>query len=124
MRCRSRIQSQRESELENIMAESSKMPAKESTKEPAKATEAKPSGSKLWKVVKVLLLLAVVAVVAFVAVGMFVLDGKYELERGIVIKATPEVVHRQVGDLREWPNWLPFTKHDKSVKTTIAQPTG
>jgi hypothetical protein len=31
-----------------------------------------------------------------------------------------------VGDLREWPNWLPFTKpiHDATVKTTIVQPTG
>src|SRR5207244_9698519 len=33
-------------------------------------------------------------------------------------------IHQQVGDLREWPNWLPFTKHDKSAKVTIEQPTG
>ena len=56
--------------------------------------------------------------------GMFVLDGKYELSRETTIKAPPEAVHKQVGDLREWPNWLPFTKQDPSVKTTIEQPTG
>jgi hypothetical protein len=86
-------------------------------------TQAKPRslGFKLLKWASILFL---VLVVAFVGVGLFVLDGKYELSREITIKAPPEAVHKQVGDLREWPNWLPFTKHDKSVKTTIEQPTG
>ena len=68
--------------------------------------------------------LVAVAVAAFVGVGLFVLDGKYDLAREVTINAPPEAVHKQVGDLREWPNWLPFTKHDTSVQTTIDQPTG
>jgi hypothetical protein len=59
-----------------------------------------------------------------VVVGLFVLDGKYDVARDVTILAPSAAVHKQVGDLREWPNWLPFTKHDKSVKTTIETPTG
>lgn len=74
-----------------------------------------------FKWVFVLLLLAVAA---FVIVGMFVLDGKFDFSRSLTMKGSPEDVHKLTGDLREWPKWLPFTKHDKSVKTTIEQPTG
>ena len=95
----------------------------EAEKKPSPQPEKKP-GSKLFKVLKVLLLLVVAAVVVFVVVGLFVLDGKYDVSREIAVKAPPAAVHQQMGDLREWPNWLPFTKHDKSVKTTIDQPTG
>ena len=84
----------------------------------------KKSGSCLFTLLKVTLLLILVVVVAVVGVGFLVLDGKYELSRETTIKAAPEDVHKQVGDLREWPNWLPFTKHDKSVNTTIETPTG
>lgn len=80
--------------------------------------------SKFATFLKVVLLLVLVCVAVFLAVGLFVLDGKYDVSREIAINAPPEAVHKQVGDLREWPNWLPFTKHDKSVKTTIEQPTG
>src|SRR5688572_19208957 len=45
---------------------------------PSPEPEKKP-GSKLFKVLKVLLLLVVAAVIAFVGVGLFVLDGKYEV---------------------------------------------
>ena len=90
---------------------------------PGSEPEKKP-GSKLFKLLKVLLLLLVAAVVAFVGVGLFILDGKYDVSREIAIKAAPAAVHQQMGDLREWPNWLPFTKHDKTVQTTIDQPTG
>jgi hypothetical protein len=69
--------------------------------------------------------LVVLAVaVAVVVIGLFVLDGKFEVARDATIQAPPAAVYKQVGDLREWPNWLPFTKHDPSVKTTIEQPTG
>lgn len=79
----------------------------------------------LWlRILRGLLLLIVILVVVFIVVGMFVLDGKYAISREITIKAQPATVHRQVGDLREWPNWLPFTKHDKTIKVNIVQPTG
>jgi uncharacterized protein YndB with AHSA1/START domain len=82
------------------------------------------SRSIWFKLLKWTFVLVLVVVVAIACVGLFVLDGKYDISRQITIKAPPEAIHKQVGDLREWPNWLPFTKHDPSVKTTIDQPTG
>jgi len=84
----------------------------------------KKSGCCLFTLLKVFLLLVLIGAAVILGVGLFVLDGKYEVKREIVVKAPPEAIHKQVGDLREWPNWLPFVKHDPSVKTTIVQPTG
>lgn len=90
---------------------------------PAAPPATKPR-STLGKILRLLVLAVALLVTAFVLTGLFVLDGKYELSRETTINAPPEAVHKQVGDLREWPNWLPFTKQDPSVKTTIDKPTG
>jgi hypothetical protein len=87
------------------------------------ATQPK-SGSKLKTFLKVVVLTVALLAIAFVGIGQFVLDGKYDIARETTINAKPEAVHAQVGDLREWPNWLPFTKHDKTYKTEIEQATG
>jgi uncharacterized protein YndB with AHSA1/START domain len=86
--------------------------------------EPKKSGSCLFTLLKLVLLLIVLVVGAVVVIGFFVLDGRFEVSREITIKAPPETIHKEVGDLREWPNWLPFTKHDTSIKVTIDTPTG
>jgi hypothetical protein len=91
--------------------------------EPLSEPEKKPR-SCLFTLVKVVPFLLVLLVAVFVGVGYLVLDGKYDVARETTIKTSPEAVHKEVGDLREWPNWLPFIKHDPSVKTTIEQPTG
>lgn len=95
-----------------------------STSSPLPPTQ--PRGSALGRVLKVLLLLVLLLVIAFLGLGLFVLDGKYEISREITIQARPAEIHKFVGDLREWPKWLPFSKpeHDPSVKTTVVQPTG
>jgi hypothetical protein len=80
--------------------------------------------SFLFRLLRAVALVVLALVVAIVVVGVFVLDGKYDVSRQVTIKAPSAAVHQQVGDLREWPNWLPFTKHDPSVKTTIEQATG
>ena len=91
--------------------------------EPLTQVQPQKKPSFFFKLVKVVLLLIVLAILAFVGIGMFVLDGKYELSREITIKAPPAAIYKQVGDLRRL-NWLPFSKHDKTVKTTIDKPTG
>lgn len=90
--------------------------------EPQTQPPKKPS--LLFKIFKVILVLIVLAILAFVGVGMFVLDGKYDVSREISIHAPPPEVHKKVGDLNEWPKWLPFVKQDPSVKTTIEKATG
>jgi uncharacterized protein YndB with AHSA1/START domain len=87
-------------------------------------SEPQKKSSFLFKVAKVVLVLFLVAVLAIGGVGVFVLDGKYELSRETVIKAPPAAVYAQVGDLNQWPNWLPFSKHDPSVQTTVDKATG
>lgn len=84
------------------------------------------STSLVGKIFRVVLLLVLLLVAVFLGVGLYVLDGKYEVTRSITIKASPAQVHAYVGDLTQWPHWLPFTKphHDASVKVTIVQPTG
>src|SRR6478672_7929289 len=84
----------------------------------------KKSSSILVKLLKWIFGIILVLVIAFIGIGLFVLDGKYDVSREIAIKATPAEIHKQVGDLREWPNWLPFTKHDKTIVVTIEKPTG
>ncbi|OAI52007.1 hypothetical protein AYO44_16805 [Planctomycetaceae bacterium SCGC AG-212-F19] len=82
------------------------------------------SRSCLFTAFKWLLLLVLGLAALIIGIPLFLLDGKYEVARETTIKAAPEAVHKQVGDLREWPNWLPFVKQDPSVKTTIETPTG
>ena len=84
----------------------------------------KKKKSILVRLLKLTLLVVLLAVAAVVIVGMFVLDGEYDVSRETTISAPPPAVHAQVGDLRQWPNWLPFTKHDPTIKTAIGQPTG
>ena len=88
------------------------------------ADQPKKKGSKLFMLLKVFAFLFLALVLLFMGVGLFVLDGKYEFSRSTVIKADPDEVHKHVGDLRKWPAWLPFPKHDPSVKTTIDKPEG
>ena len=87
-------------------------------------SEPQQKGSCLGRILRTALFLVLLIAIVVLGLGFFVLDGTYELERSTTIKAPPKAVHQQVGDLREWPNWLPFTKHDKTVQTTIEQPTG
>lgn len=87
-------------------------------------SEPKKKGSVLVKLLKLFVLVVLLCVAAFVGVGLFVLDGKYDVERSVVINADSDDVHKQVGDLRQWPNWLPFTKHEPTIRTTIVKPEG
>lgn len=86
--------------------------------------EPKKKSGCLMTLFKAVLVLILLLVAVFFGVGYFVLDGKYEVARDTTIKAPAAAVHQQVGDLREWPNWLPFTKMDPGIQVAIEQPTG
>jgi len=95
-----------------------------SLEDTAMTEEPKKSGSCLFTLVKLVLLLIVLVVGAVLVLGFFVLNGKYELSREITINAPPEAIHKQVGDLDEWKNWLPFTKQDPSINVTVEKAKG
>jgi len=60
--------------------------------------------------------------VAAAAVGFF-LPGDYSLERSIVINAKPADVHKVVGDLARWEDWMPWKESDPSIHVTLGDKT-
>jgi hypothetical protein len=44
------------------------------------------------------------------------LDDNYMIERDVLIKAPIEKVYTEVGDLKKWPEWSPWKKHDPSIE--------
>ena len=70
---------------------------------------------------KVLIVLGIVVVV-LLAVG-FALPTEYEIEESIVIRATPARIHAWVGDLEQWPAWIPWTEEDPTIVTTYGDKT-
>jgi hypothetical protein len=44
------------------------------------------------------------------------LDDNYMIERDVMIKAPIEKVYAEVGDLKKWPDWSPWKKHDPSIE--------
>jgi len=74
------------------------------------------------KILKGFLFTVLALVVVFVAVGYF-LSKDYDLERSIVIHATPAQIHVYVGDLEQWDNWMPWKEADPSIKVTLGEKT-
>lgn len=50
-------------------------------------------------------------------IGLF-LPSNVNLEKSVVIKATPEVVFDQVNILKNWEKWSPWQKADTMIKVT------
>jgi hypothetical protein len=67
-----------------------------------------------------LVLLLIVVVVA--AVG-FLIPRDYRVEETIVIAAKPSAIHEFVGDLRRWPDWMPWKEMDPTVEITYGKET-
>ncbi len=62
----------------------------------------------------------IVLISAFVVVG-FVLPTKYTVSREVTIHATPEAVHRHVGNLDKWEAWSPWKEGDPTLEITPGQ---
>ena len=58
-----------------------------------------------------------VLVILFFGIGMF-LPSEVNIERSIVIEASPEVVFDQVNDLRKWKEWSPWHQMDPNMEIT------
>jgi hypothetical protein len=58
-------------------------------------------------------------IVLFLALGFF-RRSTWQVERSITIHAKPESVQALIGDLRRWPEWMPWSKErDASVEYTF-----
>lgn len=72
----------------------------------------------------VLKLLGGLAVLVLVLVVVaFFLPRTYRIERTIVIKAQPEVVFAQFGDLKAWKNWGSWHEKDPAMKLSYSAKT-
>lgn len=64
----------------------------------------------------VLILLVLLVIISFF------LPANVHVERTAVIKAQPDVVFKQVNDLHNWNNWMPWNKLDPEMKIKYTGP--
>lgn len=62
------------------------------------------------------------AALVVVVVGL-VLPQEYSITRTVVIEASPGQVHELVGDLNNWPRWIPWLTGDPSTVATFDDQT-
>ena len=66
---------------------------------------------------------ALAALLLVLVLASFFLPRNYRVERSIVIKAKPEVVFAQFGDLRAWKSWGAWQERDPGMKITYSEKT-
>jgi len=74
------------------------------------------------KFLVVVLCLVLAVGVIFVAGGLM-LDKSYDLNRSIIIDASPRDVHAFAGDLEKWDQWMPWWEEDQSIEVTRGKKT-
>ena len=62
------------------------------------------------------------ATVLAAIVGLF-LPSTFEIEKTVVIKAPPEIIHEFTGDLAQWPQWNPWLEEDPNQVVTFGTAT-
>jgi hypothetical protein len=62
----------------------------------------------------------VAATVLAAIVGLF-LPSTFEVERSLVIKASPERIHQFTGDLSRWPQWVPWLREEPGLVVTAGE---
>jgi effector-binding domain-containing protein len=67
------------------------------------------------KIIKRIVLILVV-LVAIAAIVGFMSPAKIHVERSLTIKATSEIIHKQINDLKNWTKWSPWHKKDTAMK--------
>ena len=76
----------------------------------------------MLRVIKWFAVVLGVLVLAFLLTG-FLLPSSYAFERSITIQASPQQIHRFVGDLQRWPEWTPWAELEPSIQTTYGETT-
>ena len=74
------------------------------------------------KILKVVLIVLGIVLGGY-AIWMATLDGKYNVQRSVVINATPEVVYAEVSDFKTWPTWTSWFAKDSTMTTTFSEPS-
>lgn len=67
--------------------------------------------------------LSLAALIAVLLLVSFLLPSTFQVERSIVIQASPETIHALVGDLGRWDEWAPWKEEDPTIVVTFGQAT-
>jgi hypothetical protein len=63
--------------------------------------------------------IGVVAATILAAIVGFFLPSTFEVERSLVIEASPERIHQFTGDLTRWPEWVGWLQDDPDLAITL-----
>lgn len=74
------------------------------------------------KTLKIILIVLAVVLGGY-AIWMATLNGQYNVQRTVVINATPEVVYAEVSDFKTWPTWTSWFEKDSTMTTTFSEPS-
>jgi len=69
-------------------------------------------------------LLGAVTLVAILAIISICLPSRIHIQRDIVIHAPAEDTYRQISELRNWSNWLPWHLNEPEMEVTYSGPPG
>lgn len=69
------------------------------------------------------LFVSLFVIVLLAVVATFFLPSDVHVERDRVIESTPDVIYIQVADVKNWPAWMPWLKHDPNMKMEYSENT-
>ncbi|MCD6543230.1 MAG: effector binding domain-containing protein [Flavobacteriaceae bacterium] len=74
------------------------------------------------KFLKFLFFFILIAIIAG-AMYLATLDGKYDVKRSKLIKASPEMIFYDLNDFKNWKDWGPWYEEDSTIVATYAKNT-
>ena len=74
------------------------------------------------KVLKYLFFIILIAIIAG-AMYLATLDGRYDVKRSRMIKASPEMIFHDLNDYKNWAAWGPWYEEDSTIVATYAENT-
>lgn len=74
---------------------------------------------------KILKYLFFIILIVIIGGGMYLatLDGKYDVKRSRLIKASPEMIFHDLNDYKNWKEWGPWYEEDSTIVATYAENT-
>ena len=74
------------------------------------------------KILKYLFFIILIAIIGG-SLYLATMDGKYDVQRSRLIKASPEMIFHDLNDYKNWKEWGPWYEEDPTIVTTYAENT-
>ena len=74
------------------------------------------------KILKYLFFIILIAIIGG-SLYLATMDGKYDVQRSRLIKASPEMIFHDLNDYKNWKEWGPWYKQDPTIVATYADNT-